>query len=905
MENSIPDLYLASEQKLKYHERRNSEENALFDRITQQWKGQKRNAQAPHALVTEATDRTRGMTQTSVAEQKAQNKRAKRSKKLRDPNRPAKKKALAWDGYDEDVMLAARQYKQAFTTLPIFVKHYTTDSLLADMKGTNVVLVMNFRRPDDAGEMLTFQQVTGAAKQMVDAKLLTIGVIEDVTRESGFEAILGRPPSLTIFRGLGTPHSARFEIGRYVPFGQGGSLRNATHVTEFITRQTASVGRRSLEIGTHSYDDATQASGLTVAVFFYAPWCDECRPIAESYDEIAQILGDRDYVILTRVDISRHNVQYRKLGSPPLPAVFVYDRSAKDAAVKAAGGEAAPSVRPRQLNVRYPGRETLRHFIMQEDAAERAAQEKRAAEEAKAREELAALDALIDRDLQERDPAAAALVEARRRAAERNNASASDEPIHAPAHEAAEISDVQYAPILVPDYERLIMSLREWERGVLVMLTATWCAHCGRFQAMYQQAIGPMRTRVYATLLDVTDDKSAMRDLGIKSLPAVLYLRAPASDAADTSRPEVIRFSGQKTAAAFAQFGLANVRGLAEIETAERQAYPVIAPRTPGSGASGRVGPGGVMIADDPASIDQQLLLRARTRADLVKRLSTGDQYRGAHDLFAKELPAARAMLSLFVAPTCGVACRRASEVVSITAAALEGDVRVIVVNATSTTEQRQLQREYDVRSYPQMQLRCANGLTARLSATAILPAASTPGWRRRAGERLAVAYEDTCMRGAGLSEEELRELSAGVRGAVLPERTLESLLDARKEMSTVAFLRSASDCPKTPECARVAKAVEGAAAKIAAAGGVAVRFAAVDTARDRTLRLAMRRTGIDAPYVAYLHSLSEPAPINVTNADDVAEFLVREAGTEWEDVSNPSIDSLVQFTRLNARLDL
>lgn len=251
------------------------------------------------------------------------------------------------------------------------VKFLTEGELTVLLDTPRVVAVLHCESNLDDEYIDVWNIVTQSLGTYIKRNAVVVGVVEAGDSSPILRNLLGEAPSITVFRGLGTPQSVRykmldpiedFEAFSKTRFGEGGSGTNATEVTEFIRRQVLSAVANSVEITHRLYENITQNMTAKVMVMFYAPWSKESQVVAPSYDALAQKFLHINNVFITRVDISGNRKLYEKMHRQQLPLILVYDDVPGLPAV-------FPEARklPRRLKVAKPSREQLAHFLLNDE----------------------------------------------------------------------------------------------------------------------------------------------------------------------------------------------------------------------------------------------------------------------------------------------------------------------------------------------------------------------------------------------------------------------------------------------------------------------------------------------------------------------------------------------------------
>ncbi len=750
--------------------------------------------------------------------------------------------------------------KPKFSSFPSHVSLLDYDSFLKHINDNKLLVILNYEEPEDNDEMVSFAMMSTSLQPLVERKMIQLGAIAGAGGDAGVGRLLGRHPSITFFRGLSTPNRVRFDTTRFALEGDGGDMNNVTHLLKFVEKHLKGAGKTSYELTAPKFDMGTQDPEFTTVVFFYAPWDETCRKVADKYDAVAQILGHHDQIILTRVDISRSSVAYSKLGKRPLPAIYVYDQAAKKKAKEFAWENDLPvakPVTPRYLAKVNPSREEIVKFIVAEDPKARKEREESGylhpAEDT-------AVDVVEDQDNLEdgefknllnavRDEEQRNIDQLKKYTNKNNNNDKkkkkddeddeeSADIMYMPAFTSNELDGTRYAPLTIPSTEHFHITMREFKNGALIFFTAQYCAHCPKFEDMYQQAIGPMRTRVVVALFDVTESKAVMRRCNVRSLPALVYVRPGSKPGSEEDDLTLIPFTGQKTIEEFVKFGLANVQGLPAPKPGEIPPYPEM------------------KVADAKPSEedtkDAQLIQRSRVTAEeLVTNVTTSKELDDV--MYAATHPEenTKGVLLVFVSSWCGDSCDRMRQVSTVVANAMENTLRVVVVNVTNKAEFRSIQQAYDIRSVPLLAIRCTgdDGSLKRLQGSQLTLRGS--GWVRKSSENIAVLFEGFCQK--RYSKEQLRSLSSMVPEAIVREVAARDLPQLRHENGLLVFIRNAKACRMTHDCRETQKAIEQLAVKAKKFKDKRAQFIFIDATGEKVFKSALKRRGVDLPAIVYL----------------------------------------------------
>lgn len=583
--SNVPSLVLTQAVRHKFQDKRNKEENDFFESLAESKKtGKPVKLERQHA-----TTFRDGMPQTVREDTPEARKQKEEERKKADALQEAE--AFKSGGKRPGTY----QGKPRFTSFPAHVATYEYDSFVKVVSQNQPLVILNYEEPEDNDAMVAYSMMAQSMQPLVDRNMIKMGVIAGAGGDAAVSRLLGRHPSLTIFRGLAVPSSVRFDTGKLAAgaIGDGGDLTNVSHQLSFVEKHLKAAAKRSVEITSKNFEEGTQDIQFTTVVFFYAPWDEGCRKVAEFYDAAAQMLGHHEHIILTRVDVSRHSKEYMRLGKKPLPAIYVYDRVAKLKAKekawtndKTAGAPVAPRYLNKGLDVT---RQELVDFIVAEDPEVRKErdQDPRTPEERELAiknrnrivedmedqdDEFKALFAEMERADQEQDEVGK---KKEKKLAKNPDAAAEQaETIYMPAFTANELDGTRYAPLTIPDTDHFHITMREWPQGALIFFTAEYCSHCPKFEDLYQQAVGPMRNSVVVALMDVTKSKGPMRRCGVTSLPALVYVRPGKRPGEEEDDLTVVHFRGQKTVEEMVRFGLANVQGLKRPSPGTLPPYP-------------------------------------------------------------------------------------------------------------------------------------------------------------------------------------------------------------------------------------------------------------------------------------------------------------------------------------------
>jgi len=361
---------------------------------------------------------------------------------------------IAGDSDDsENTPVAFRGWRKHVTLL-------NQDSFAPSIDGSQVRLVLYFGDGDEM-VMNTFNDLGEVVSPAVKAGVFNVSAI-DAAEFPTVHPMLGHPPSITLFRGYATPAAVTFGQGsRYADDGDGGSMTNLTHLLAFVGKHLQGASERSLELSARTYDKATSNKTMTIGIFFYAPWCDECRESARQWDDAAQSLGHVEHVLLTRVDISRFPGPYAALGEKPLPAIFVYDRVEGD----------GPRGKPRYFSTRrFPSRHDIVNFVQSRPTGP---------------------------------------------------ASTDNVGTHAPDF----VDDGrEYHAFGIPDPQQLEDTLKTYPRGVALLFVADWCLTCPHFVQEYRKLVPRLRQAIVVAMMDVTEYSAVLKSFNLNSVPSVVFV---------------------------------------------------------------------------------------------------------------------------------------------------------------------------------------------------------------------------------------------------------------------------------------------------------------------------------------------------------------------------------------------
>jgi thioredoxin-like negative regulator of GroEL len=679
----------------------------------------------------------------------------------------------AFDGFSKEVnMLERASFREA-------------------IEGTKVVLLLHHALPGDERIISTFNDAAQIVQPAVKQKSLSVAAIE-ASEFTSTHPLIGESPSLTLFRGLATPATVRFDQNKFADFGDGGSLANLTEVLEFVKKHLAGTAAQSVEISTKLFNKVRANGTMTVLIFFYAPWCEECRDIADQYDAVAQAVAHLPHVAVTRIDVSANPGAYRDLGEQPLPAIFVYDR------VPGSDADAKVRRKVRRLTTKRPSTEDMAEFAL-------------------LNEEAAASDA-DDGDVDE-----LATADGQRESAEmlkRDRQAAADD----------DSDGRKYEPLHIPTATHLNITLVDFPRGMLLLLVADWCPHCGRYAAMYTEAVGPLRRSIVVAQMDITADPALAQRFGVAAVPAVLFLSRGESGEGAIA---VKAFTGKKSAANFVKFARKAMLKTRDIQLPE---YTLVDEAKRGAEKP--------VLTDD---VQAGMLVDDVSRAQLSQRL-TADGASGK--------PAVLFVVSAW----CGKPCAAARATAYSVGSALRHVAAVSIFNATEHADGQWLRKEHSVLSMPTAIIRCAGGKMHSFTSLS----------KKKMVSRIAVAVEDRCLAASGQSGEDRRAAEdvaniglMKVEGGTGPTPTVmpaDEVALLRREHDMAVFMRPLKKSRCVDDCVALSaawdRATDGVAMQNSKKQGTAealVKYAVVDS-DDKNVRKALTARGLTPPLIGYIH---------------------------------------------------
>jgi thioredoxin-like negative regulator of GroEL len=729
----------------------------------------------------------------------------------------------------------------SFRGFPPTVKQLTEEKLLATIDNGNVALVLHYATPGDEEIMTTFAAVAEALDPALKKQILVVGAIESGNYPA-LKPLIGPAPSLTMFRGYAHPSMVQFEQAPGAEEGMGGDLRNMSDVLAFAHKHLERSRVTSIELTDKNYEVAANNQTLTVGVFFYAPWCEECRPAAVTYDQLAQSLGHRDDVVLTRVDVSRTPKPYRLLGSHPLPQLIVYDRLASPVR----GAERRPRV--------FEGdktrltRDGMREFLRLDDDVRAAA---------------ANADSLAD--------AENLLIDDDRAAAEEDKRSRTE--IAADERELRRKLDITSSakpltPMMIPSEAHLNLTRRDFPSGVLVLFTARWCAHCKSVFDEFSALVPALRDLMVVAVVDITEAPAVLGQYDVTSLPAVVHLSkkwgAVTFSSTKRTREAILKFA-LRLAPATPDSDLPLYTERAEEDTAasseEEQRLEEEARRFP------------AIVLDDDAAASRALAAAASSpppSADGVSRAASP-----ATVLFA-------------TAPDClSPRCAAIRTTANRVASALRHTGAIVAV--VNTTMDGALARSLKLATIPAVHIRCGDyNLTKPFSALSA-PLRYGRGQRARVKvdadetlvERVASLVDEHCIPRKKAIIDDItkarRVLAAEESRTSTDVGSVHELQHKRRKESVLVFLRSAT-CDSVLCRALTDEWVKTLVAAKSKTSGAAsfIEFVTLDLTKsgNKALRRVLFHRRVQIPTLAYLSEDRVTLESTTPNAEETAELL-------------------------------
>jgi thioredoxin 1 len=413
--------------------------------------------------------------------------------------RPSSDRATGPDGEE----MAPPGSDGVFLGFPEEVRNLNSNNFGSAIEGANVALVLHYATPGDEAIMSAYAALSATMKPALKKRIFSANAIE----AGDFPALtpfIGKAPTLTLFRGLATPAMVKFSEFPDAPLGDGGSLTNVTHLLAFVDKHLRGSKVSSVELTDKTYNRAVNNMTLGVAVFFYAPYCQECREPAQAFDEVAQMLGHREDIVLTRVDISRTIGPYRLLGQRPLPFLVMYDVPSDPRAAAAPGAER----RPRLFEGRHMTRETIGAFVQWREEDEIAAKRRRQEQMENGDDsDVFNADDVNEEPGQQKSRHQTALEE--RELRRKLDVSATAKPL---------------LPLMIPTEEHLNITLRDFPGGVLIFFTARWCPHCRSALRDYSALVPALQDTMVVAGFDVTAAPTVLARHDVVSVPSIVHV---------------------------------------------------------------------------------------------------------------------------------------------------------------------------------------------------------------------------------------------------------------------------------------------------------------------------------------------------------------------------------------------
>jgi hypothetical protein len=99
-------------------------------------------------------------------------------------------------------------------------------------------------------------------------------------------------------------------------------------------------------------------------------------------------------------------------------------------------------------------------------------------------------------------------------------------------------------PLVIPTETHVTTTLHDFPKGVLMLLTASWCAHCGATLREFHKVVGALRDHVVVATFEA--HTGFLQRYHVRSVPAVVFF--------DAKRGHVVMTRREKTAEAIVSF---------------------------------------------------------------------------------------------------------------------------------------------------------------------------------------------------------------------------------------------------------------------------------------------------------------------------------------------------------------
>jgi thioredoxin-like negative regulator of GroEL len=762
-----------------------------------------------------------------------------------------------------------------FQGFPETVQTLTEDSFRKIIDGSSVALVLHYATPGDEVIMTTYGVVADALGPAMKRGMLKLGALESGNAPS-VVPFVGKAPTLTLFRGFAVPSQVRFNTAAGTPLGDGGRLENETEVMAFVERHLNHSRVTSLEISDNQFDKAVSNASLTFAVFFYAPYCDECRPAAQAYDEVAQMLGHRTDIILTRIDISRQPRSYRMLGSPTLPTIAVYDGIPLD------GSASIADRRPRFFDGTTRDRPSIHRFLTREGAGTDDAIDNIAAADDD--------DIITDED-RAGETDAAERARLRELAVEDREMRRKMELV---------TSSKPLIPLMIPTEGHLNLTLHDFPKGVLVFLTANWCPHCNGHLRTYASVVPAMQDLMAVASFDVSSAPGVLARFGVVSVPSYIFV-------SQSTGAHHVYGGRQKTAAAITKWALKFAPAKPDPELPLYSEVP--------DDYDWGVGAGGADTDGDKAA-------KAKEEAKMFPATIIGSESaarRALEAAAADDRSDKRKSVSatvLFVraetcdTPRCAALVDNANRVAS---GLRHSEMIVGIVNVSFGSE---FFSALGATSLPAVHIRCGKYAVTKAVSSLAAPMKMSHGALKAKNrvapdlnliERVSSLVDANCLTRQALSVEDLSHARRALDADSMKEDaklTLRHLPRQRAKESSVVFIRPRVCADRCDAYEAVWGSVLKAARKRTAGAEGAVDYVRVDLNEqgNKVLRKVLFQRRIEAPAFVYMPMDLTADPAAVVDGEPSVELAMDVVDSLGRFVGELSADGVVDFIQRRHR---